>query len=285
MKVVPFQIPKNTEEAFRVQVDDIPHLYNHLHQHPEIQVTVIKESHGTLIAGDYVGPFHAGDVFVIGSNQAHVFRNDEKFFKKKSKAVAITIFFDQATLGEKFWQLQETKTFQQFFSNSSGGFRITGKKKKSLTEKLVNILTAEGIGRIIIFLEIIKELSNKKEMHPLSKPVIQRNIKCYDGARLNKVIEFTFREFQRIITLHEVAALANLTPEAFCKYFKTRTRKTYISFLNEIRINHACRLLTEDRPVADVCYDSGFTNLSNFNRIFKRIKTISPGGWRKMNAN
>jgi AraC-like DNA-binding protein len=285
MKVVPFQIPKNTEEAFRIQVDDMPHLYNHLHQHPEIQLTVIKESHGTLVAGDYVGPFHAGDVFVIGSNQPHVFRNDEKFFKKKAKAVAITIFFDQATLGEKFWQLLETKPCQHFFSNSSGGFRIAGKKKKSLTERLLTISTAVGIERIIIFLEIIKELSNKKDMHPLSKPVIQRNIKSYDGARLNKVIEFTFREFQRIITLHEVAALANLTPEAFCKYFKTRTRKTYISFLNEIRINHACRLLTEDRPVADVCYDSGFTNLSNFNRIFKKIKTISPGEWRKMNAN
>jgi quercetin dioxygenase-like cupin family protein len=89
MKVVPFQIPKNTEEAFRVQVDDLPHLYNHLHQHPEIQLTLIKESNGTLVAGDYVGPFHPGDVFVIGGNQPHVFRNDEKFFKKDQKQLPL----------------------------------------------------------------------------------------------------------------------------------------------------------------------------------------------------
>jgi len=285
MKIVPFKIPKNTEEAIKVQVDDMPHLYNHLHQHPEIQLTVIKESHGTLIAGDYVGPFHTGDVFVIGSNQPHVFRNDEKFFKKKSKAVAITIFFDETTLGEKFWQLQETKTLEQFFRNSTGGFRITGKKKRSLAEKLFSIINANGIERLIIFLEIIKELNTRKEMQPLSKPVIQRNIKTYDGNRLNKILEFTFKEFQRTITLNEVSALANLTPEAFCKYFKTRTRKTYVSFLNEIRINHACRLLTEDRSIADICYDSGFTNLSNFNRIFKKIKKMSPAEWRKVNAN
>lgn len=285
MKIVPFKIPKSTEEAIKVQVDDMPHLYNHLHQHPEIQLTVIKESHGTLIAGDYVGPFHAGDVFVIGSNQPHVFRNDEKFFKKRSKAVAITIFFDETTLGEKFWQLQETKSLQQFFRNSNGGFRVTGRKKRSLAEKLTNITSAEGIERLIIFLEIIKELNSKKEMEPLSKPIIQRNIKTYDGSRLNKILEFTFKEFQRTITLHEVAALSNLTPEAFCKYFKTRTRKTYVSFLNEIRVNHACRLLTEERSIADICYDSGFTNLSNFNRIFKRIKKMSPGEWRKINAN
>lgn len=284
MKVVPFQIPKNTEEAFRVQVDDLPHLYNHLHQHPEIQLTLIKESNGTLVAGDYVGPFHAGDVFVIGGNQPHVFRNDEKFFKKRSKAVAITIFFDETTFGENFWLLEEMKSLQQFLKNSSGGFRITGRKKKSIAENLVSIANAKGIDRLIIFLEILKLLSSRKEMHSLATPVIQRNIKSYDGSRLNKVIEFTFKEFQRPITLKEVADLANLSPEAFCKYFKTRTRKTYINFLNEIRVNHACRLLTEDKSISAICYDCGFMNLSNFNRIFKKLKQVSPGGWRKINA-
>ena len=285
MKVVPFQISKGTEEAFRVQIDEVPHLYNHLHQHPEIQLTLIKESNGTLVAGDYVGPFHAGDVFVIGGNQPHVFRNDEKFFKKRSKAVAITIFFDETTFGENFWSLEEMKSLQQFLKNSSGGFRITGRKKKLLAEKLLSIVNAKGIDRLIIFLEILKMFVSRKEMYPLAKPVIQRNIKSYDGSRLNKVIEFTFKEFQRPITLKEVAALANLTPEAFCKYFKTRTRKTYINFLNEIRVNHACRLLTEDKSISGICYDCGFMNLSNFNRIFKKVKQVSPGEWRKINAN
>ena len=285
MKVVPFQIPKNTQEAFRVQVDDLPHLYNHLHQHPEIQLTVIKESHGTLIAGDYVGPFHAGDVFVIGSNQPHVFRNEEKFFRKKSRAVAITIFFDETTLGESFWYLQEMKPLQQFLKTSSGGFRIKGRKRKLLSERLTAINDADGIERLIIFMEILKELGSRKEMQPLSKPIIQRNIKSYDVNRLNKVIEFTFKEFQRTITLKEVSALANLTPEAFCKYFKTRTRKTYTGFLNEIRINNACRLLNEERSIANVSYDCGFTNLSNFNRVFKKIRKISPRNWRKTNSN
>jgi AraC-like DNA-binding protein len=285
MKVVPFQIPKGTEEAFRVQVDDVPHLYNHLHQHPEIQLTLIKESNGTLIADDYVGPFHTGDVFVIGGNQAHVFRNDEKFFRKRSKAIAITIFFDETTFGENFWMLEEMKPLQQFLKNSSGGFRITGRKKKFLAEKLLTITSAKGIDRLIIFLGILKVLANRKEMQPLARQAFQRNIKSYDGNRLNKVIEFTFKEFQRPITLKEVSSLANLTPEAFCKYFKTRTRKTYINFLNEIRINHASRLLTEDKTIAGICYDCGFMNLSNFNRIFKKVKRLSPGEWRKINSN
>lgn len=282
MKIVPFKIPKNTPEAFRVQVDDMPYLYNHLHQHPEVQLTLIKESYGTLIAGDYVGHFHPGDIFVIGSNQPHVFRNDEKFFRKKSRAVAITLFFDETTLGQGFWQLQEVKPLQQFLKNSSGGFRITGKKKKLLAEKINALVSKEGIEKLISFLQIMKELCSRKELMPLSKPVIQRSIKTYDGNRLNKVLEFTFKEFHRTITLKEVSSLANLTPEAFCKYFKTRTRKTYINFLNEIRINHACRLLAEDKSISDVCYDSGFTNLSNFNRVFKKIRKVSPREWRSL---
>lgn len=284
MKVVPFRIPKYTEESFRVQVDDMPHLYNHLHQHPEIQLTLIKESHGTLIAGDYVGPFHAGDVIIIGSNQPHVFRNDEKYFRNKYKAVAITVFFDEYTLGEKFWQLPEMKPLQWFFKNSLGGFRVKGKKRKYLAEKLEILVAAKGIDRITCFLEILKVLDSRKELQPLSRPVNQRNIKTYDGTRLSKILEFTFQEFQRTITLKEVASLAHLTPEAFCKYFKTRTRKTYISFLNEIRINHACRKLTGEQTITDICFDCGFTNLSHFHRVFRKIKGITPGEWRKLHA-
>ena len=281
MKVVPFKIPKDTAEAFLVQVDEVPHLYNHLHQHPEMQLTVIIQSHGTLIAGDYVGPFNAGDVFVIGPNQPHVFRNDKSFFKKKSKAVAVSIFFDETTIHPSFWQLPELKSLQSFLHNSSSGYRINGEKGKRVGEILEQLITTDGINKLILFLEILKLLSNKNNIEPLAKQTIQRNIKTYDGKRLNKVLEFTFHEYHRTIKLGEVAAVANLSVEAFCKYFKTRTRKTYISFLNEIRINNACKLLAEDKAIADVCYETGFSNLSNFNRIFKRVKNMSPKDYRK----
>lgn len=281
MKIVPFKIPKDTAEAFRIQVDDLPHLYNHLHQHPEIQLTLIKKSYGTLIAGDYVGPFNEGDVFVIGPNQPHVFRNDKSFFKKKSKAVTVSVFFDESTFHPSFWQLPELKSLQNFLRNCNGGYRITGAKKRVVGEMLDKLAAADGIDKLIFFLELLKQLTAKKNIESLSKQIIQRNIKNYDGKRLNKVLEFTFHEYHRTIKLQEVAAVANLSVEAFCKYFKTRTRKTYISFLNEIRINNACKLLTEeDKSIADICYETGFSNLSNFNRIFKKIKDVSPRDYR-----
>jgi AraC-like DNA-binding protein/quercetin dioxygenase-like cupin family protein len=281
MKIIPFKIPKNTQEAFRVQVDKIPHLYNHLHQHPEIQLTLVKKSEGTLIAGDYVGRFVPGDVFVIGPNQPHVFRNDEPYFKRKLTAHTVSVFFDESTLGSYFWQLPETKALRFFIRNSTGGFRVTGNKKMIIAAKLEAIINSEGIEKIIFFLEVLKLLSVKKEMQPLSRNNLYRSIKTQDGSRLNRILEYTFSESHRHITLDEIAKVANLTVESFCKYFKTRTRKTYINFLNEIRIQHACRLLIEnEEAVSGVCYSVGFNNLSHFNRVFKKFNGISPRAYR-----
>ena len=283
MKVVPFKIPKSTTEAFRVQVDDAPYLYNHLHQHPEIQLTLIKESGGTLIAGDYVGRFGEGDVFVIGSNQPHVFRNDRSSPAKKKRALAVSIFFDEYTLGAAFWQLPELKSLSQFFRTSAGGFKIIGKKRQQLAGNLEKLVIAKNIDKLLLFLEILKLLSNKKDLLPLSKQTIYRPIKNFDGNRLNNILEFTFKENHRAIKLVEIAGIANMTPEAFCKYFKMRTRKTYINFLNEIRIANACKLLlNSDRLIAAVCYEVGFNNLSNFNRAFKKVTGKTPGAYLRV---
>ena len=276
MKVVPFQIPKNKEEAFRVQVDDSTHLYNHIHQHPEVQLMLIRESTGTVIAGDYIGRFRPGDLYVIGSNQPHVFRNDEMYFRKELRAVSISIYFDESTLGNPFWQLSEMTSLRQFINESGCGYQVKGEKRKKIEELMVQLPVAKGVSKLVLFMEILQQLQTSKEMSALARAAAPKQTKAYDGVRLSRIIEFTFKEYHRSITLPEVASLANLTPEAFCSYFKTRTRKTYINFLNEIRINHACRLLADDKNISDVCYECGFTNLSNFNRVFKKFKKLSP---------
>lgn len=286
MKVVPFQIPKDGNEGIKIQQERLPHFYNHLHQHPEIQLTYIKESYGTIIAGDYVGPFAAGDIFMIGSNQPHVFRNDAVFFQsKKMKAEAITLFFDDQIFGEEFWLLPELKNALAILQKSHGGYRITSLKKQLLLQDILEITAASGIQRIILFLKIIQSLTQRNCLKPLSDKHSNKPINSFDGNRLNTIVEFSFKEFHRPIQLKEVAALANMTVQAFCLYFKKRTRKTYISFLNELRIQHACRLLLEDKTIREVCYESGFTNLSNFNRIFMKIKGLTPGQFRKQHAS
>jgi AraC-like DNA-binding protein len=282
MRVIPFSIPKDTNEAFRVQIDELPRLYDYLHQHPEIQLTCIIESEGTLIAGDYIGRFEPGDIFVLGSNQPHVFRNDPVYGKKGKNAKAISLFFDESTFGETFWNLPELYSLKYFIRNNAAGFRLVGKQKEMVANLLKQISIEKGIQRLIIFMKILSCFEKKKSLHVLSGSALNKNLKSYDGKRLNLVLEFTFREFNRPIELTEIARLANLTPQAFCKYFKTRTRKTYVHFLNEIRIQHAVRLLHKDEEsIASIAYQSGFVNLSHFNRTFKVITGMTPRDFLK----
>jgi AraC-like DNA-binding protein len=285
MKVIPFSIPKDTQEAFRVQVDELPRLYDHLHQHPEIQLTCILESEGTLLAGDYIGRFSPGDVFVLGSNQPHVFRNDPGYGRKGKNAKSISVFFDESSLGEAFWNLPEMRPLNYFIRNSGAGFKLSGKQKEVVAGLLGQMISEKGIQRLILFLKILSCFEKKKNLQFLSANTVNKNLKSYDGKRLNEVLAFTFQEFHRPIELSEISRMANLTPQAFCKYFKTRTRKTYVQFLNEIRIQHAVRLLNNDEEsIATIAYQSGFGNLSHFNRTFKAITGITPRDFLKQSA-
>ncbi|MCX8490403.1 MAG: AraC family transcriptional regulator [Cyclobacteriaceae bacterium] len=282
MKVVPFNVPHISQEAFRSQVDLLKHFYDELHAHPEIQIMLIRQSEGTLIAGDYVGRFEAGDLFVIGGNLPHVFRNDEIYYNsgKRVKAHSISLYFNQNYLGEHFWQLDEMRPVRNFVEKAGRGLKIYGRTKEGVEKEILKISKLKGIEKIICFFEILKLLTCSKELKQLSVSHYREGYSESEGKRMNNILQFTFQESHRKIYIDEVAEIANLSSEAFCRYFKTRTGKTYTNFLNEVRVSNACKLLiNKDLIVQDVCYQVGFINLSNFNRVFKRITGKTPSNY------
>jgi AraC-like DNA-binding protein len=284
MKVIPFSIPKTVKEAIRVQVDKGPHFYENLHHHSELQITLIVRSEGVLIAGDYVGNFVEGDVFIIGKNQAHVFRNDKIYFDEANdlKAECITVFFDDNYFGDFFWNLDEMSNVRQLVSAAAGGLRMKGEIQISVASLLKDITQQNGLERLISFFTILKTLSETTDFEKLSLSESPLHTPQYDHERMNKIVKYTLQEYHNAITIESVAQIANLTPEAFCRYFKLRTRKTYIHFLNEIRINKACKLLqNRDLLMSDIAYQVGFNNLSNFNRVFKMIMGKTPSEYHK----
>lgn len=279
MKVIPFNVPKTTREAFRLQVDQLPHLYDKIHQHPETQIMLIEKGEGTLIAGDYVGRFAEGDLFLIGSNQPHVFRNDSEYYKPKSKlkAQAISIYFDENYAGESFWLLDEMQAVHQFLLNTGLGYRIEGPMKQQMSE-LIHLLTySKGIEKLILFFQLLKKISESKELKRLSVAPSKNVFTHSEGKRMNDILQFTLNHSDRKIKIAEVASVANLSPEAFCRYFKLRTRKTYTNFLNEVRVSNACKMLIEkEKTIQEICYEVGFSNLSHFNRTFKKVTHKTP---------
>jgi AraC-like DNA-binding protein len=277
MKVIPFQVPKTGQEAFRLQVDALPYFYDRLHQHSEMQIMLIEKGEGTLIAGDYVGRFNAGDVYVIGSGQPHVFRSDESYYHTRSKknVQATSLYFDEHYAGEKFWQLQELKDIRSFLSKV-GTMRVEGKTQKEVVSLVHQIAHAQKAIKLILFLQLLHALAQSKNLKRLSVAPVQ-NLAQEEDKRMNDVLQFTFRQSNRKIKISEVASVANLSSEAFCRYFKVRTRKTYTNFLNEVRISHACKRLIEgESNIQSVCYEVGFQNLSHFNRQFKKVTGKTP---------
>ncbi|MFT5858167.1 MAG: AraC-like DNA-binding protein [Flavobacteriaceae bacterium] len=283
MKVLPFKIPKTGRESFRVQVDQANYFYDTLHNHDELQITFIVKSEGTLICGDYIGNFSAGDLFIIGSGQPHVLRNNKEYFEDSSTgAHAISLFFDKHSFGHEFFRLPELENLHAFLNRTQRGLRFSKSVSVSIVSLLLTMEQQTGLDRLINLLKVLQIVSNTKAYEYLASASQFDSYNEKEGKRMNQIFQFTMQEYHRVILLDEVASLANMTPNAFCRYFKQRTRKTYVSFLNEIRISKACELIkATELTVAQACYQSGFNNLSHFNRIFKKVRGCSPSEYAK----
>lgn len=239
------------------------------------------ESSGSLIYGDYLGAFAPGDIFMIGTNAPHVFRNDPEYYQDESlRAKAMTLFFDQNTFGKTFLELPESHGLSNLMIAAERGMRIRSEATPDLALMIQEVFEARGLGRIILLLQILNRLSRPDTYDFLTSQLQVKKLNEAEGKRLNDIFRFTMQEYGRPIKLNEVAAIANMSPSAFCRYFKQHTRKTYLDFLNEYRIGQACKLLiNRDKPVSQVCYDAGFNNLSNFNRKFKEVTGQTPKGY------
>ncbi len=278
MQVLPFKIPKPIHKNLIIQEDTGNRFYSQLHQHEEIQISIILKGEGTLLVGDGITHYKKNDVFVIGSNLPHVFRSENT---TKESSHMISVFFKHNSFGDSFFDLEELKASASFFKTSVLGFKVLN--PSVLKAKILTLQTATGLQLFISFLELLQQLnSSKKEL--LSSFSFEKKYTDNEGKRMRLVFEYTMNNYTQNITLDTIAKEAAMTKNAFCKYFKKRTNKTYVTFLNEIRIAHACKLLAQQKEfsIAEVSEKSGFNNISNFNRAFKNIKKHTPRDWRLM---
>lgn len=288
MKILPFKIPKTSQESFRLQVDHQQHFYDYLHQHPEVQMTLIIESEGKLIAGDYIGTFRPGNIFLIGANLPHVFRNDPKYYRDEEGTTAhmISVFFEWQSFGEKFLSLPEMKALNEFARLSERGLLIKDPVCNRVSQLMKQLFRTTDMDRFIVLLKILNILASTTDVTPLASSGIYHEFDEIDGKKLDSVYRFTMNEFHRKIHLEEVADIANMTVNSFCRYFKRRTRKSYVDFLTEIRIGQACKLLQQkDLSISQICFEVGFSNLSNFNRKFRELSGLTPSEFRKYQVN
>lgn len=280
MKIFPFKIPKSGEEPLIYQEDREIVFYDKLHQHEDIQISFIEKGEGAVFAGDTISHYKEGDILVIGSNLPHVFRSD---VHENESSIMRTLFFTMNSFGTDFFSLSTFKSIQPFIESSKNGFIIHNAPKK-ISKSFKKLNTADSFERFLLFLAILKELSFH-EKEPLSNYLYEKKITDNESKRMQTVFEYVMTNFHKSVTLDEIASIANMTKNAFCRYFKVRTNKSFFQFLIEVRIERASKLLANDNElsvieIAELC---GFNNISNFNRKFKEIKHTSPLQYRKLN--
>lgn len=277
MKVRPFQILKPLDENLIIQEDLAKGFYDHLHQHSEIQLSLIVKGKGKLVVGDSVHAFNDGDFFTIGPNSPHIFKPENK----NAKTHMISVFFTKNTFGKDFFELSDLKEVVVFFDFVKDGFRPIHPQDK-IVDSMRQLTTATRLSRIVIFLQLLKVLCDVDKI-PLTQFVYPKQTGVLAGKRLQIVFDYALHNFQEEIKLKTIADLVHMTPNAFCRFFKQRTNKTFFQFLIELRIAHARQLLNDEKEmsIAEVSELSGFKSISNFNRKFKAFEHTIPSKYKK----
>lgn len=286
-KVISFQIPKSGKTFVQYQEDRGKYFYNNLHQHPQCQLTVILEGRGQLLVGDYVGRFEAGDVFLLGESIPHVFRSDAEYFEDHSKlsAAGNTIFFDFQAFGKSLIEVDEFKELVQLNERINGCFKIKGETKEAIIRLFDSFSSLSGLEKLQKALHMLSLLDfDSKDLKALNMIPVSRSLSERDGKRMDQVMRFILENSSRSISLDEVAEQAFMSKEAFCRFFKLRTRKTFTQYLQQLRITEAKKLLLEtDLGISQISYQVGFQTLSHFNKTFKSLTDQTPKSWRKLN--
>lgn len=262
-----------------------PHFDPNWHFHPHYQLFLVEEGTGTRFIGDSIKPFGPGDLVFLGPNLPHLWRSDQVYFDKSSNLTTkgIVIYFAEDFLGTDFLEKQEMTALRQLLNQARKGLEWTGYTRRR-TETALKNLTQKSVGfeRVIGLLNLLNDLSHATDYRHLTSPGYTNTMKPNETDRMQLVHNYVLGHFPDDLSLDTVADLAGMTPPAFCRYFKTRSNKTFSEFVSEVRIGHACKLLIGGKlNITQISFESGFRTLSNFNRQFKDITGQTPSGYVK----
>lgn len=277
-KALPFTIPKATNAAIIAQLDREKRFYGKLHQHNQIQLSYIFKGSGTLFAGNSIIPYHNQELVVIGSNVPHLFESNPN---SNAFSERISIFVDPEWILSLTQNNPELHSLEFLVKRSKAGFVIKDSKSK-VADLVAAVLNQKQVLRFLNFIALLNAIKNIK-YEGLNNNSIAKPYSATDEARMQKLLDYTLSNYANAISLNQAAQQTALTPTAFCKYFKKRTGKTYIEFLNHVRIEASCQKLQESNELSieGIAYSCGFSSLSNFNRQFKRIKQTTPRAYRE----
>jgi AraC-like DNA-binding protein len=289
MKPIFEKINKPDDQSFYLEEVIKPYFTDLWHFHPEVEILYVREGYGTKYVGDSINTFFPGDLVIIGSNIPHVWSCGSDYLNPENKLMssAICIQFEEDFLGSASLGITELHRINEFLNEAKRGIQFVNKTNNILIKHIKGLPYLSGMKRLLGLLKILDIMSTSNDIKYLSspnyKPII---INSEDKERMETIFRYVIQNYPDKIFLKDIASLVNLTPQSFCRYFKSRTSKVFSFFVNEVRIGNSCKMLIENKgTIAQVCFASGFNYLSNFNRQFKKIKGMTPSEFQLKYSN
>ncbi len=280
MQITYEKLVVDENSLFHFQEFRQPRFTSPFHMHDEFELIVIIKSHGKLYLGNNVLNFSDGDMFLFAPGLPHCFYNTRGYENGSEPAHAFGIFFRKDFLGESFFRKTESIRLNRLIRKAEYGIRILNPSAE-LINRMLMLGTKRNLEKLSDFILILNELSGKKCLE-LSNSIGEFTSGLSDSRIVNDIFRYVAENFQERISLAGAASIASMQKSAFCRYFRRKTKKKFSEFVNEIRITHARKLLTEtDKSVKEVAYECGYESNSYFNRQFKVSCNMSPFDFRK----
>ncbi|MBZ5857425.1 AraC family transcriptional regulator [Flavihumibacter profundi] len=277
MKVKLEAIQPDADSSFKILLTPKLNELFYWHFHPEYEIVYVEADNGIRHIGDHISKYAGSDLALIGPNIPHL--NFD--YGVKTIAETVVVQMKEHFLGASFFGLPEIAAINDLFERARSGFAFYGETKRLAGNKLKTLTTLNHFDQLITLLQVFQLLASSEEFIPLNTRPIARASVLKEQQRLHKIYHFIESHYTETIDVHEVAALVNLSTPAFCRYFKKSTHLTFTDFLNQYRINQSKKLLMQDMSVTDACYETGFENLSHFNKTFKKFAGENPTAFRK----
>ncbi|QJB31907.1 helix-turn-helix domain-containing protein [Chitinophaga oryzae] len=275
-----FTFPPDQSFTIRSEMLEIRR-YTALKSHVNFEIALIENCCGKRFIGDHIRDFEGTELVLLGSYLPHCWQYYQAV-DPFQPPVATVIHFFPDFMGRQLLEKPEARQLNALFEKASRGLLFTGPAITTARNLMAEMLGQSGLTRAVLMLQLLDALAQSDYAEVLSSPYFNAVDNSGEANKINKVFDYIFSHFKDEIVLQDVADLIPMSSAAFCRFFKRKTNRTLIDFVKEVRIGHAAKLLLEGHHnVAEACYESGYNNISNFNKHFKDIKGVSPRDFMK----
>lgn len=249
------------------------------HYHPECELTLITAGRGRRVVGDHAADYGPGDLVLVGSNLPHTWASQTETCDQR----AVVAQFAPEFAGRSFASLPEARPMVRLLETAQHGLALPMDSFADVIRIVRRMPELTPTSRLITLLRVLHDIAGRvDDAEPLASAGYRPRLNDRFQKRIDRVLGHLYERYTEDVPQTELARLAGMNPAAFSRFFKSATGRTVTDYVNELRIGHACRVLIDtDAPILDVCYASGFANVSNFNRRFRERKGITPSAFRK----